>query len=94
MNRYSAYGIIKSAGLVTDFPAKPRRRKWVRYERLYLNAMWYTVWRAMKDPRMKGLDPVTCLDDASRRVTGATLFKVSPRRMRWPHSGRPYAGSE
>ena len=66
---------MESAGLTTDFPAKSRQRKWARYERLYSNAMWNTYWHAMKDPRMKGLNLITYLDDASRRVTGAALFR-------------------
>ena len=71
------YGILKSNGLVTASPAKSRQRKWVRYERLYSNAMWHTDWHAMKESRMKGLNLVTYLDDASRCVTGAALFKES-----------------
>ena len=47
----------------------------MRYERLYSNAMWHTDWHIMKDPRMKGLNLITYLDDASRYVTGAALFK-------------------
>ena len=75
ISRYRAYGIMKSAGLVTDSTARSRQRKWVRYERLYSNAMWHADWHTMKDPRMKGLNLITCLDDASRRVTGAALFQ-------------------
>ena len=66
--------ILKFNGLVTASPAKSRQRKWVRYERLYSNAMWHTDWHTMKDPRMKGLHLITYLDDASRCVTGAALF--------------------
>ncbi len=69
------YQIMKSNGLVIDSPAKSRKRKWVRYERLYSNAMWHTDWHVMKDPRMKDLNLITYLDDASRCVTGAALFK-------------------
>ena len=75
ISRHRAYGIMKSAGLVTDSPAKSRQRKWVRYERLYSNAMWHTDWHIMKDPRMRGLNLITYLDDASRCVTGAALFR-------------------
>ncbi len=74
ISRYRTYGIMKSNGLVTASPAKSRQRKWVRYERLYSNAMWHTDWHIMKDPRMEGLNLITCLDDASRCVTGAALF--------------------
>ena len=66
--------ILKSNDLVTASPAKSRQRKWVRYERLYSNAMWHTDWHTMKDPRMEGLNLITYLDDASRCVTGAALF--------------------
>ncbi|MCE2508317.1 MAG: transposase family protein [Nitrosopumilaceae archaeon] len=66
---------MKSNGLVTASPAKSRQREWVRYERLYSNAMWHTGWHAMKDPRMRGLNLITYLDDASRCVTGAALFQ-------------------
>ena len=69
------YKIMKSNGLVIDSPAKSRRRKWIRYERLYSNAMRHTDWHAMKDPRMKDLNLTTYLDDASRCVTGAALFR-------------------
>ena len=75
ISRYRAYGIMKSKGLVADSAAKTRQRKWVRYERIYSNAMWHTDWHAMKDPRMKTLNLITYLDDASRCVTGAALFK-------------------
>ena len=75
ISRYRTYGIMKSAGLVTDSPAKSKRRKWVRYERLYSNAMWHTDWHTMKDQRMKGLNLIIYLDDASRCVTEAALFK-------------------
>ena len=68
------YAILKSKGLITTSPAKSKQRKWVRYERLYSNAMWHTDWHTMKDPRMKGLNLITYLDDASRCVTGAALF--------------------
>ena len=69
------YQIMKPNGLVIGFPAKSRKRKRVRYERLYSNAMWHTDWHVMKDPRMKDLNLITYLDDASRCVTGAALFK-------------------
>ena len=68
------YTILKSKGLVTTSPAKSKQRKWVRYERLYSNAMWHTDWHVMKDPRMSGLNLITYLDDASRCITGAALF--------------------
>ena len=67
--------IMKSNGLIVSSPAKSRKRKWVRYERLYSNSMWHTDWHAMKDLRMKDLNLITYLDDASRCVTGAALFE-------------------
>lgn len=69
------YHILKSNGMVTSSPAKSKQRKWARYERLYSNSMWHTDWHVMKDPRMKGMNLITYLDDASRCVTGAALFK-------------------
>ncbi|MYB30932.1 MAG: transposase family protein [Cenarchaeum sp. SB0663_bin_5] len=69
------YHILKSNDMVTSSPAKSRQRKWVRYERLYSNAMWHADWHAMKDPRMKGMNLITYLYDASRCVTGAALFR-------------------
>ena len=71
------YAVLKSHGLVAASPAKSRQRKWVRYERLYSNAMWHTDWHVMKDTRMKELNLITYLDDASRCVTGAALFRDS-----------------
>ena len=69
------YSIMKASKLVIPSPAKARKRKWVRYERIYSNAMWHTDWHEVKDSRMKGLNLITYLDDASRCVTGAALFK-------------------
>ena len=75
ISRSRVYRIMKSNGLVIHSPAKSRKRKWVRYERLYSNAMWHTDWHMMKDSRMKDLNLITYLDDASRCVTGTALFK-------------------
>ena len=36
-----AYRIMKDNGLVTASPAKSKKRKWVRFERRYSNAMWH-----------------------------------------------------
>ena len=66
--------IMKGNGLVTPSAAKSRKRKWIRYERRHSNSMWHTDWHIMKDPRFRGLNLITFLDDASRRVTGAALF--------------------
>ena len=66
---------MESHDLVTASPAKSRQRRCVRYERIYSNAMWNTDWHVMKDPRMKGLNLITCPDDASRCITGAELFR-------------------
>ena len=75
ISRSCVYPIMKSNDLIIDSPVKSRKRKWVRYERLYSSAMWHTDWHVMKDPRMKDLNLITYLDDASRCVTGAALFK-------------------
>ena len=69
------YRIMKDNGLVVPSAAKSKRRKWIRYERKYSNAMWHTDWHEMKDGRFRGFKLVTYLDDASRCVTGAALFK-------------------
>ena len=61
--------------------------------------MWHTDRRVMKDPRMKGLNLITCLDDASRCVTGAELFRkatsenaVTALRRAVGRFGAPAAG--
>ena len=68
------YRIMKDNGLVTASPAKSKKRKWVRFERRYSNAMWHVDWHVMKDPRFRGLNLVTYLDDSSRCVAAAQLF--------------------
>ena len=68
------YKIMKKNGMVTPSAAKSRRRKWVRYERKYSNAMWHTDWHAMKDQRFHGYNLITYLDDASRCVAAAAVF--------------------
>ena len=70
----TVYAVMRENGLGVPSAAKSRRRKWVRYERRHSNAMWHTDWHAMRDSRMKGLNLVTFLDDASRCVTGVGLF--------------------
>ncbi len=78
-NHDTSYGracrILKKNGMVTASAAKSGRRKWVRYERLYANAMRHTDWHVMKDPRFHAYNLITYLDDASRCVTGAALFE-------------------
>ena len=69
------YRVMKENGLVVPSAAKSRRRKWIRYERKHSNSMWHTDWHVMKDPRFRGLNLITYLDDASRCVTCARLFK-------------------
>ena len=69
------YRILKKNGLIVESPAKSKRRKWIRYERVYSNAMWHTDWHTMKDPRFQGYQLITYLDDASRCITGAALFE-------------------
>ena len=69
------YRIMKKNNLVIPSAAKSKKRGYVRFERKYSNAMWHVDWHEMKDPRLKGLNLVTYLDDASRCITGAALFE-------------------
>ena len=69
------YNIMRSENMVTPSPAKSKRRKWVRYERRYSNAMWHVDWHMIKDSRLKGLNLIVFLDDASRCVTGFGVFQ-------------------
>lgn len=69
------YRIMKANEMVISSAAKSRRRKWIRYERRYSNAMWHTDWHAMKDHRFQGYQLITYLDDASRCVVGAAVYK-------------------
>ena len=59
---YNLYQMLKKGRTVVLSATKSRRRKWVHYERKYSNAIWHT----MKDPRFRGFQLVTYLDDASR----------------------------
>ncbi len=70
----AVYKIMQENGLITPSPAKSKRRKWVRFERKHSNSMWHTGWHIMKNLRIKNLNLVAFLDDASRCVTGAFLF--------------------
>ena len=72
---YNTYRIMKENNLITPSPAKSRKRKWVRFERKYSNAMWHVDWHEMKDPRFRGFKLVTYLDDASRCVLACQVFK-------------------
>ena len=65
---------MRENGLVERSAAKSKRRKWVRFERTYSNAMWHVGWHTMKDPRFRGLQLVTYLDDSSRCITAARVF--------------------
>ena len=71
----TVYRIMKKNGMIISSAAKSKKRKYVRFERKYSNAMWHVDWHTMKDPRFKGLNLVTYLDDASRCITGAALFE-------------------
>ncbi len=53
----TVYSIMKSENMITPSPAKSRRRKWVRYERKYSNAMWHVDWHQIKDPRLEVYGP-------------------------------------
>ncbi len=48
------YRIMKENKMVAPSAAKSRRRRWIRYERKYSNAMWHTDWHEMKEPRFRG----------------------------------------
>ena len=69
------YKIMKEHGMVTPSAAKSRRRKWIRYERKYSNAMWHVDWHIMKDQRFHNYNLITYLGDASRCVVSAAVFK-------------------
>ena len=74
MSYRRVYHIMKNSGLVVPSKAKSKQRKWLRFERLYSNAMWHVDWHDMKDPRFPGVKLVSYLDDASRCITAAQLF--------------------
>lgn len=38
---YDVYRIMKMKNMIGSSVAKSRRRKWLRYERRYSNAMWH-----------------------------------------------------
>ena len=40
---------MKSNNLAVNSPAKSRKHKWIRFERLHSNAMWHTDWHAMEE---------------------------------------------
>ncbi len=63
---------MKNNNLVTASPAKSKKRKWVRYERKYSNALWHVDRYVMKEPRFEGLNRI---DDSSRRIVAAQLFR-------------------
>ena len=71
----AVYKILGAAGRIERSSAKSKKRKWVRFERKHSNAMWHVDWHTMKDPRLKGLNLVVYLDDASRCITGFGLFQ-------------------
>ncbi|RNJ80201.1 MAG: hypothetical protein D9C04_02455 [Nitrosopumilus sp. B06] len=72
---YKAYRIMKRE-MVDRTKSKSKRRKWVRYERMYSNAMWHVDWHMIKgDPRLGGMWLIAYLDDASRCVTGYGVFE-------------------
>ncbi len=61
----AACRIMKKNGLVSLSAVKPKNRRCVHYECKYADAMWHMNWYELKDPRPKGLNPVTLLDDSS-----------------------------
>ena len=68
------YSIMKSENMITPSPAKSRRCKWVRYEHKYSNTMRHVDWYQIKNPRLKGLNLITFLDDASRCISRFGVF--------------------
>ena len=70
-----AYRIMKENRMVTPSAAKSRRRRWVRYERMYPNAVWHTDWHEMKDHRFQGYQLITYLDDAPGCAAGAAVCR-------------------
>ena len=71
----TVYEVMKDHGLVEPCPAKTKKRKRVSFERQYSNAMWHTDWHVIKDFRMRDLNLITYMDDASRCVTGYGVFR-------------------
>ena len=67
--------IMIAKGLVSPSPAKRKRRKWIRYERKYSNAMWHVDWHIIKDSRWRNLYLICYLDDASRCITGFGVYQ-------------------
>ncbi len=51
----AVYRIMKKNGLAVPSAAKSKKRRYVRFERRYSNAMWHADWHEMKDPRLKGV---------------------------------------
>ncbi len=51
-------------------PKKPRRRKWVRYERTHSSSLRYTDYKLPDDGRW----PMAYQDDTSRLITGYGVF--------------------
>ncbi len=72
---YDAYRIMTMEGMIETSEARSGRRKWIRYERRYSNAMWHVDWHLIRDPRLKGANLIVYLDDASRCVTGFGVFE-------------------
>ena len=72
-SRNCTYSIMKSKDMLAGSTVKTKQQRCVRYERICPNAIWHTDWHTMKYSRMKGLNLITYLDDASRCVTGAAL---------------------
>ena len=87
MSQRRAYSIMKANGPVIPSPTKARKRKWVRYERIYSNAMWHTNWHEVKDSRMKGLYLITWMMYSD--VSPVQRFLKTP-----PHTMQyfPYVG--
>ena len=62
----AVYEILGAAGRIERSAAKSKKHKWLRFERKHSNAMWHVDWYTMKDPRLRGLNLIVYLDDASQ----------------------------
>ncbi len=70
----AACHMLPADGTAKGSGARPQKRKWVRFERKYSNAMWHVGWHVMKYGPLAGSHLVAYLDDASRCVTGFGVF--------------------
>ena len=73
---HRVYQVMRDGGLTGSTGRRSNRRKWVRYERRYSNAMWHADWHAVKGgSSLRGKWLIAYLDDSSRCVTGFGVFE-------------------